>query len=825
MKSFGLRLTAGIVTILFGAYAAALAQRDKQNDSQAWTAQAPSLGEPAAPIAGMNEDSWISQPAENLENASNSLADFAANAFSPPKGDVVLVQHTEDMPAAPGGFDMPGLPASLGEPAAQTMEETPAVNWGISEDATAPEVQTESSLSMGYASESPANQLDQLDAIEEPQPLTTTPGEANSLPTLSLAEPPQMNTFAAAPAQEEFNAEPAPSPMTANPSNDLRNPNTAMNELRSMAPPAMQSYEPESSYPEPMRPESLDRQSMQQPAPQSLAQQPQQQPLQQQPYAQQQLAQQTLAPPPQSFAGQTDMYGRPLQQLQQQPPPRMASLPTSPQSVPAITADTYGQRGYDNSGMLDIDPNTVTGSPGDRRLEGIQSPSVVIHKRAPAEVKVGKPAAFVIHVQNVGSAEALGVTVHDRVPAGMRLVDASPEPVMQGDLLMWQLGAMSAGEERTVTMQLVPEAEGELGSVARVTFEAAASVRTVSTRPELKIVQRAPEKVLIGQQLEIELEVSNPGTGDATGVALQEDVPEGLEHPRGRQLDNMLGTLAAGEVRQQVLRLRAASPGMVRNTIRLVSEDGLTAEHTIDVEVVAPNLEVELQGPSRRFLEHQTTYQLTVVNTGTADATNVEISVALDRGFTFVSTDYEGQYDPSRHAVYWSLASLPAGSPATVPLTLLPIEEGNRAITVDARADLNTMARNEHKVTVEGLADLSFQIINPGGPIEIGAESSYEITVNNSGSKTDTNVQVQVQLPPALELISADGDSGQASTDGRGIVAFPPRSQLAPGTEMKYRLRVRGVAPGTHLVKAVVMSDSAAVPVTKEESTLVYADQ
>ena len=53
---------------------------------------------------------------------------------------------------------------------------------------------------------------------------------------------------------------------------------------------------------------------------------------------------------------------------------------------------------------------------------------------------------------------------------------------------------MAAGEERTITMQLVPEQEGELGSVARVSFEAAASVRTLSTKPELKIVQRVPEQ-------------------------------------------------------------------------------------------------------------------------------------------------------------------------------------------------------------------------------------------------------------------------------------------------------------------------------------------
>ena len=319
-----------------------------------------------------------------------------------------------------------------------------------------------------------------------------------------------------------------------------------------------------------------------------------------------------------------------------------------------------------------------------------------------------------------------------------------------------------------------------------------------------------------------ELEVSNPGSGDATGVVLQEDVPEGLEHPKGRQLDNGLGTLAAGEVRNQVLRLRAVAPGVIQNTIRLTGDDGLTAEHTVVVQVVAPDLKIELSGPSRRFLERQATYQVNLANVGTADATNVEIAVQLDRGFTFVSTEYEGQYDPSRHAVYWSLAQLPAGGAGSVPLTLLPVEEGEQAIVIDARADLGVIAKSERKMTVEGFAELSFSITNPGGPIELGSETDYEIRVTNSGSKADSNIRVQLQLPPGLELVSADSDAG---TDGRGLVAFQPRPQLSPGDEIKFGLRLRGVAPGTHLVRAIVVSDQSTVPVTKEESTLVYADQ
>ncbi|MCS7467075.1 hypothetical protein NZK35_10495 [Stieleria sp. ICT_E10.1] len=510
-----------------------------------------------------------------------------------------------------------------------------------------------------------------------------------------------------------------------------------------------------------------------------------------------------------------------------------ANYPATAQAYPAAqaysaaaqtpNASVYQGVGYKQTateGQLPAGPTLA--SPGERYLDGPQSPSVVIHKRAPVEVKVGKPASFVITVKNVGGSKALNVQVHDRVPNGMTLTDATPRPNPKYQPeLYWELGDLEPNQERTITLQLTPEQEGELGSVARVTFEAAASVRTISTRPELRVVQRAPEKVLIGQQLEIELEVSNPGSGEATGVILQEDVPVGLEHPQGTQLDNLIGTLGPGEIRRQVLRMRAVKPGVVQNQIRVKGDDGLETTHTIAVEVVAPELKATLTGPSRRFLERQATYTVEIANVGTAEAQNVEMSVQLDRGFTFVKTDYEGQYDASRHAVFWSLDALPVGQSGKVPLTLLPVEEGNRVLQTVATADLGIKTMTESQVEVASLAELTFSINDSADPIEIGGDTIYEIRISNTGSRDDTNVKVALQLPQGLQLV----EQGDFTPQGQGIIAFSPRALLKANDEMVYRVKARGVAEGRHLVKAIVTSDQSNVPVTKEESIMVYADR
>ena len=118
------------------------------------------------------------------------------------------------------------------------------------------------------------------------------------------------------------------------------------------------------------------------------------------------------------------------------------------------------------------------GRPGDRLLEGPQSPSLTLIKTAPAEIQVGLECAFEILVHNAGQIAATEVEVLDVVPQGAKFLGAEPAAQMNahGDLL-WQLGTLKAGEERKLLVRLLPVAEGDIGSIATVRFQAQASAR------------------------------------------------------------------------------------------------------------------------------------------------------------------------------------------------------------------------------------------------------------------------------------------------------------------------------------------------------------
>ena len=464
-----------------------------------------------------------------------------------------------------------------------------------------------------------------------------------------------------------------------------------------------------------------------------------------------------------------------------------------------------------------------TGRPGEKALEGPQKPALLIQKFAPGEIQVGKPAKFVIQIRNVGTQAADNVVLRDEVPQGTRLVSTTPSATANGNQLVWQLGKLSAGEERKLEMQLMPLAEGEVGSVATVSYSAQASVKTRCTMPQLAIRMTAPDKVMIGQEQRVKIELRNPGSGDATGVMLFENVPENVKHAAGPALEFEIGTLRAGETRELELSLSAEKAGKVINVLTARADGNLQVQQQVEFEVIAPALAVMVAGPERRYLERPATYEVSVENPGTAPALDVQIVTKLPKGMRFVRANNMGEYDAASHAVYWSLTELPEGESGTVELVTMPVETGTQTIEVESRAGQGLSDQAKRQILVEGLAAIMFEVRDLEDPIEVGRETGYEIRVVNQGTKAASNVQVAVALPPGMKLVSAEGETAHA-TQGANII-FEPLPKLAPKADTVYQLRVQGIQAGDQRVMVQVNTDDLGPPIRREESTRVFGDE
>ncbi len=339
------------------------------------------------------------------------------------------------------------------------------------------------------------------------------------------------------------------------------------------------------------------------------------------------------------------------------------------------------------TGLLTTQPgNSEASLPGKLQWDGVQTPVLAIEKTAPEEVQVSRPATFTTTVRNTGKVVAHGVKVIDYVPRGTQLAAAHPEFVRAADgSLVWNLGTIHPGEEASVSMKLIPVTEGEIGSVARVSFETQASARTISTRPQIQLTQILPDRVLIGTDAIVNISVTNPGSGDAAGVVIEADIPPELSHVAGNELEYKIGTLRPGQTKQLKLRLKARLAGLAINSLTIRGEGRLMDRSVAEIEVVAPELQVGISGPRVRYLDREASYVIQVANPGTATSQNVGLVAYLARGLKFVSTDHQGEYDVTEHAVYWRLEELPPNIQDAVKLTTVAIEAGEQKIRLEVR--------------------------------------------------------------------------------------------------------------------------------------------
>jgi uncharacterized repeat protein (TIGR01451 family) len=284
-----------------------------------------------------------------------------------------------------------------------------------------------------------------------------------------------------------------------------------------------------------------------------------------------------------------------------------------------------------------------------------------------------------------------------------------------------------------------------------------------------------------------------------------------------------VGDLKPGESRQLQLHLKTVKPGTITNVITAKADASLRAEHRFNLEITAPQLDVALAGPKRRYLEREATYQLSVSNPGTAAAQQVELVAYLPQGLKFVNANNAGRYDQATRAVYWRMEELPVNRQGTVELVTMPVEPGQFNIKVRGAAQRGLAVEKEQPVLVEGLAAVLFQLSHTKDPVEVGGETTYEITVANQGSKASSNLQLSIFLPAELKPLAAEGPTRFTIESGKVVFEGLPR--LDPKSVAAFRVRARGIRAGDLRVRCQLMTDELQRPVVKEESTRVYADE
>lgn len=415
------------------------------------------------------------------------------------------------------------------------------------------------------------------------------------------------------------------------------------------------------------------------------------------------------------------------------------------------------------------------------------------------------------------------VRVEDEMPPGASFLNADPRPVVQGSRLTWTLGIIEANAERRIKVEVQPLRDGEIKSKATASFSLTSDLSTRATQAKLSVIKKGPESIVVGDKAVFEIRVTNSGSGPASNVVIRDNLPPGLQHAHGSQVEADLPTLGPGQSEDIALEVTAVKAGQYVNEVIVTADDGHRCTARCNFVVTEPALAIHKIGPREGMLGGAMEYRLEVHNSGTATATGVRMADVLPDGLEFTSATDGGIYDPATRIVEWNIGTLPAGQTREVVINLTARRVGEWVNQALARGDRGLEARTELSVRIDGAPGLHVEATDLIDPVEVGEETSYEIRVLSQGSCVCSNICIMALVPDGLEVLGAEGPVGHR-IDGQQVT-FEPLPKLAARADAVYRIRIRGRQPGDWRLKVRMTADQLQQPVHVEESTQVYRHQ
>ena len=483
----------------------------------------------------------------------------------------------------------------------------------------------------------------------------------------------------------------------------------------------------------------------------------------------------------------------------------------------------------------------VTGV-SDLSLVGVGSPDPVI---------AGERLVQTLTVRNAGPSDAADVRLVDPLPEGTTFVSAVGAAcggVAPGEhgVLSCSIGRLRVGESTEVTVvvdvltslppntELVRSASVDArGTSDPVPLDNVGGGTVSSTAmADLGVVRNGPSNVTPGQSFEWLITLTNDGPSDATGVYIEQTLPDGAHFVTGvggtcaLVRDGVVGcdvgsVPAGGEV---VVRVRVnvdenAPDGISLDAPTSVRSDTPERDRSDDVAPSDPesalvaravdlSLVKEALGPA--IAGGRLEYRLTVFNAGPSVATGVEIIDTLPAG-TVLSDGAVGCTEVGADVRCEVPDVAPGGSgsitlsvdvdDSLAPGTVLRNTARARSDEPDANLD-NDQGSAEALVTLQ--ADVSASVLAPEDVVA-GEEAALSIELANAGPSAARSVEAIISTVDGTNLATSDARCVQLS--GGGL-----------------RCSLGSMAPGAAMVIDAVLQVQADVPDGESALVTVHVD-
>jgi uncharacterized repeat protein (TIGR01451 family) len=475
------------------------------------------------------------------------------------------------------------------------------------------------------------------------------------------------------------------------------------------------------------------------------------------------------------------------------------------------------------------DPNAPSGAGiviarGETSVEWL-APNVALQHTGPASAVLGQDITYNTTVQNTGQIETAGVTVTQPIPEGLEFVSAQPQAFNDGKQLVWTLGALAPGQGNNVSATYRTLRQGAVTSSAiMVTAEGQRDQKDVVTQVDtasLKVAITAPATGVIGQPINYQITVTNPGSGVLDSVSLTAQFDPNLVHEKGVNTLNLaLGALQPQEVRSAQLVLTPKAAGKLGT--RVIAASGNlsdSAEHFVAVQ--QPQIDVMIEGPTRRYVGRNADWTIRVKNPADAVLGNVMVRDRLPPELQFVAAGQNGQF--ANGEVVWNLGALQPREERVLQLTARATGIAKQAVQlVSAVSDSGARKDVQAAVEIFGLPTLRLEMGDQGDPADVGKRVLYQVTVTNTGTLPANDIEVKFTLPAEMKLTAVKGPTDDKATVAGPLVTFAKANNVAPQQKLVYFIEAEAVRAADARAQVEVLSPVLeGGPIFEQESTRI----
>jgi len=445
----------------------------------------------------------------------------------------------------------------------------------------------------------------------------------------------------------------------------------------------------------------------------------------------------------------------------------------------------------------------------------------------PASATLGVPLTYTLIVTNEGQSAARNIVVEDSVPASARVENVDPpvEFLSGSRTLQWQFPELAAGESERIQVRLLPTDPGILDTVATVRFKTEVKTKTIIQAPELVLHVDVPSEIKLGNETQLRFVVRNEGDGTARDVVLRSDLPAGLRHPIGDDLEYSIGTLEPNEEREVVLDVVASEPGNFTSSSEILSAGAATEKAETKIHIVGQQVEILRRGPQRRYVDRVAVYENILTNDTAFAASDILVVESVPSGMKFEQASHNGAWNPEDGTVVWKLKELPAGETTTLKIKLLARTAGEQKSTVKVIENAGFKTAATHVTAVEDIYHMNARISGNDRAVAVGEEFSFDIAVQNRGTTQATGVELVMDLPPGIKPESTGKDGPQARPEHKGQRVFVRFDQISiePGDGAVFRINMKATTKMTDAaVHARIQYDQTEKELMTTESVTAY---